>query len=211
MRRRMTIILVVCGVGIPIIIFLCYWFNPWIILPVKSSSHTLTLVRDGYPRIHQITMRHYVNDVLINDYNLELKIGLRVQQPQKYMLPLLNEGRVEINVELVNISDVNIGSFTVSYDNANDMYKKGLMIYTFSDFMSRIYIGGYAYCDEYIYFMSGKERTYYFEEAGSSEWSLTTNVPPLKRFIREQLGYCPLPYNSWKENEWEVIPIHSNN
>lgn len=206
MRKYVKIILIACGVGILIIAFLCYIYLSWIILPTESSRHTLTLVRYGSPRIHQITMTHYVNDAPINDYILELKIELRNQQPHKYTLPKVNEGRVVINVELMNTLDENIGNLTINYDEVSDLHEKGLLIYTATNYKSSTYIGDFVYYDQYVYFVSGQETRYYFEKAGTSEWSIITDAPQLKRFTREERGYSPHRYGLWEENEWVVSP-----
>ena len=206
MRRRMKIILIVCGVGI-LLTFIAIWYNPWIILPTKSSSNILTLVKYGYPRLNRITMRRYVNDVPINDYTLDLKIDLRIQQPQKYKLPKVNEGSVEINIELEDgVIHENSNVLTINYAQASDLYNQGLLVFLTTDYASIAYIGGFVYYDQYVYFISGEERTYYYQKAGSSEWSLITDAPQLKRFTREEMGYSPHRYGLWKENEWVMSP-----
>lgn len=200
----MKIILIACGVGV-LLILIAICNNLWIILPTESSPHTLTFVNYGGCYIDRVTIRHYVNEVHINDYVLELKIGVRYQHSQSYELPQLNEGMIEVNLELMDRADRNDGTITINYDKASDLYEKGLLIYTTTDYKSNIAIGDFAYYDQYVYFISGKEKTSYFEKAGSSEWSLTTDSPKLKKFTREEMGYSTF-YYGWKENEWEVSP-----
>ena len=211
MNRRMKLILILCGVGIFIaFIFLLYLRRTWVFLPTKSSSHTLTLVRYGYPSPSRITLRHYVDDVPINEYILELKGELWSQVPQSYELPQLNEGMVEINVELKNGIDHSTGSLTINYEEARDLYEKGLLIYFNTAFHSNITIGNFVYYDQYVYFVSKKERISYFEKAGSSEWVPITNAPPLKKFVREGMGYSPYFGSGWQEkNKWVVMPVNN--
>jgi hypothetical protein len=168
----------------------------------------LTLVKYGSLSTNRITLRHYVNGVHVSDYVLELKIGLRHQQPQSYDLPQLNEGMVEVNVELVNGMHKYNSSFTINYDKASNLYEKGLLIYTTDDYNSNTTIGDFIYYDRYIYFKSGEDETSYFEKAGSSEWSLITDAPQPKRFTRKEMGYSSL-YYGWKENKWVVSPTNN--
>ena len=81
------------------------------------------------------------------------------------------------------------------------MYEKWLLIYTTTDFESNITIGDFVYYNQYVYFISMKERTSYFEKAGSSEWSIVTDAPLLKRFTLRTNEYSSI-YYGWKENEW---------
>lgn len=202
MSKRMKKILIVCGIGI--FIFLVstyvYLFFPWVILPTKSLPNTLILVQNGYPDINRITMEHYVNDVLLNDYVLDLKTGLSYQ-PQKYLLPKVKEGKVKINVELENglVSGDN-STLTINY-HVSDLYNKGLLIYVTTDWQFATSINGCAYYNQYVDFVSGKKRTSYFEKAGDSEWLLTTDAPKLKRF--RHIGIDYFRDYRWKENGWD--------
>lgn len=202
----MKIILIVFAVGF-LLTFLAWLNNPWIIiLPTKSSPQMLTLVKYSYARLNRITMRHYVNDVVVNEYVLDLKIDLRDQQPQKYKLPELNDGRVEISVELEDgVTPGNNSILTLNYDQASDLYNRGLLIYLATDFASHTEIDGFAYYDQYAYFISGQEGTYYAEEAGDSEWLIATDAPLPKKITREDMGFSPHHNDLWKENEWKTF------
>ena len=143
---------------------------------------------------------HYVDTELINEYILELKIGLPIQTSQQYALPKVDEGRTEISVEL---EDGMTGSgyvLTVNYI-ANDVYKRGLLIYLTTVHDSAIEINGLIYKNQYVDFVSGKERISYCKIAGETRWTLTTDAPKLKKVELEEMGYSNI-YNGWKENKW---------
>ena len=187
-----------------VLLFMAWRFNPWVLLPIKSVPHELTLVNYGGPYMNQIILRHYINGLHINDYVLELKIELWYQKPQTYMLPQLGEGMVEVKVDLKDgIIHDNNRTITVNYAQASYLYEKGLLIYTTDDSNSKITIGDFVYRDQYIYFITGKERQSCIEKAGSTEWSIITDAPQPKKFTREGMGYSSL-YYGWKENVWEM-------
>lgn len=203
MNKYLTKIFAVCfGVIIALFILLfCYVQFSWVILPTNSIPNTLTLVSCGSASMKKITMKHYVNDELINAYMLELKVGVHNQTSQKYKLPEVNEGRVEFYVE---IADGMVGKSIIltSHYKSEDVYKKGLLIYSDAIDDSTIEINGLVYKDQYADFISGKERITYFEKAGELQWSLITDAPKPKKFVREEMGYSPM-YYGWKEaNKW---------
>jgi hypothetical protein len=157
----------------------------------------LTLARNTRLSTNKITLRHYVNGVHISDYVLELKIGMGIQETREYVLPPLENGKVEVIVEL---EDELNSSVIIVYNQARDLYENGLLIYfTDNDSMFSIVNGEYLY-DRYVYFASGKEDSCYFREAFSSEWVVIDNAPPLKRFAREEMGY--IPSDGRQEYEW---------
>ena len=141
---------------ITIIVFITsvtIWYNdPWTLMPTKSSSHKLSLVlydRFSFPE-PSITLRHYVNNEHISDYVLDVKTGVQIQEPQSYTLPELNEGMVEVNIELGGNEE---GSFTITYIKASDLYKRGLLIYLTTN-NSKYYlreVDGKEFYDRYIY------------------------------------------------------------
>ena len=191
------------GIGSLITIILLR-FNPWVILPTKSSPYNLTLVRHGGPFPNRIVMLHFIDDTLVNEYVLDLEIGLRNQQPQKYTLPEVNEGRVEMIVELEDgVIDENKKLLTVNYKQASDLYNDGLLLYLITDYASYTNIGDFVYYNQYVHFISGEERKTYFEKGGNTEWTLKSDTPLPKRFVRKDLEYTPLDY-TWKENEWKI-------
>ena len=188
-------------IGVFVAAFFCYIYIPWIILPTESSPHMLTLAYYGGVPIQQVTLKHYVNDVHINDYLLELKVELRNQLPHKYKLPQLTEGSVEVDMK----SSENFHITTI-YPTAQDLYDNGLLIYSTQDGSSHITIDGYVCYDQYVYFRSGKNKTCFCEKAGDKEWVSITNYPKPKKIVRKDVGYSPL-YYGWKENDWVVLPV----
>lgn len=196
MVKQIKIILIVIIGAILILMGLIYLYLYWVILPVNSSSHTLTLVKYGYPNPKRITLRHYVDGEHINDYVLELKEGLRYQMPQSYGLPELKKGMVEVVVELENRVDGSDGSIKVNYEKANNLYKMGLLLYFDTDY------------NQYVHFVSGNERIVYFEKDDSPDWSLIMDTPPPKRFTPAGMEYAPLFDSNWKEeNNWYILPV----
>ena len=205
MKKFMKIFLIVFAVAV-LAVFLAMWNNRLIILPTNSSPQMLTLVKYGYPRPKKIIMRHYVNDVAVNEYVLELKRDLRSQQPQKYKLPEVSDGRAEINVEMEDgVTYNNNITLTLNCDSARDLYDRGLLIYLATDYASGTEINGYVYYDQYAYFISGQEKIYYAEKAGDSNWQRITDAPQLKKFTQAETGYSPHPNDLWKENGWKKI------
>lgn len=190
-----------------IILVICYMCVSWIILPTKSTPAMLTIVDYSTSKLKQITMKHYVNDELVNKYVLELKIGVRSQTSQKYRIPEVREGMIEFEIKVDDgmIAGDESTFLTVKY-NTNDLYKDGLLIYLSTIFNSAITINGLVYCDQYIYFISGKERIYFFEKAGESQWLHVSNAPKPKWLVRAEISYSPF-YYGWKENKWIEVPV----
>ena len=121
-------------------------------------------------------MNHYINDELKNKYVLELKVGTTYQNSQKYDIPKVSEGIIEINVELADgvVSGNNSTITTNSF--AGNIQTKGLLIYVTTIYSTAIYINGFVYYDQYIDFVSGKEHITYIEKAGETQWLQTKNV-----------------------------------
>lgn len=182
-------------------IFLCYIYFPWVILPVQSRHKTITLVECGGPYIRKVSISHYINDIHENDYTLDTE--LRIQQPQYYRLPKLNVGKATINIELEDGMNGEYITFPLNYEDASDMYKKGILIYSTANYKSSITIDGFVYNDQYVYIISGKEKACHFKKAGLSEWKQINDFSMLKVFAKEQMGYTPL-YDEWKQNKWII-------
>jgi len=91
-------------------------------------------------------LRHNEREKLI------LEKGVRVQEPQKYTLPSFEEGMIEVIIEL---GDDDKSSFSISYDHANDLYRKGLLIYLSTDYADYTLINNKYVRDKYVYFLSG--------------------------------------------------------
>jgi hypothetical protein len=148
-----------------------------------------------------------MGDMHIADYTLTIKNGVHTQEPQSYKLPKLGDGRiaVRVNLELVQATP---GSFTIAYNKASDLYKKGLLIYLTSETLPVVNSNNRSYT-RYVYLVSGEEKICYFLEEGSSEWLPTDTAPPLVRFQRNQ----PEPYlvweSGWKESVWEVKSVNN--
>lgn len=150
MRRRLWItILGACCVVIAFIyIALSY---PWVIYPTKSSPNKLSIAcySGFWPNKPVITLKHYVNGLHDSDYILDIKNGVHIQEPQSYELPDLDDGIVEVNIEM---GDEMNSSFKLTYDNAKDLYQRGLLIYL-ADYDDN--------GNQYVYLVSGKETTCY--------------------------------------------------
>lgn len=166
----------------------------------------LTLTRYTYLCPNKITLKHYINDIHISDYVLDLKNGMGVQQTQSYKLPYLKEGKVEVSVELEDDLNSNI---TITYSQAQDLYEKGLLIYFTDNSSEYSIVDGKSIYNRYVYFVSKNTQICYFREAYSSRWEIIDAAPPLKRFALEQMGYFPNSYE-WKENEW-IVSQQKNN
>jgi hypothetical protein len=174
-----------------------------VILPTESSGNKLTVVNDGGPPIKSITLKHYADGKNTENYRLELAIEPRYQQPQKYELPSFEDGSIKAVVECGE-SYV----FENDYQDARDLYKNGLLLYTASDIGTTVEINGSVSYDRYIYFNSGKNKTAFVQKAGVSEWSAADNAPRLKKINKAGMGYSPI-YYGWRENEWVTLPAES--
>ena len=208
MRRRIKIALIIIGNIVLIMTGLLYLYFYWVILPVNSSSHTLTLVKYGYIIPRNIILKHYVNNEQINDYMLELNAALLHQMPQSYGLPKFENGKIEVIVELENGLDGSIANLKMNYKNANELYEKGLLLYFQTDFSSSVNINDSIYKNQYIHFISGGERISYLEEAGSPDWTIVMDAPPPKKFTPTGIGYVYIDSNWKEENKWEIIPVN---
>lgn len=209
MSKSVKRILFICGCGIFILFILlfCYIQFPVVILPTTSAPNTLTFVHCGFPDINQITLKYFADDELIDEYVLVLNVGGSVQTTQKYALPEVKEGRVEVNVDLEDgIVTGSRSVLTVNY-STEELYKKGLLIYVTTDYGSAIEINGFVYQDQYIDFISGKKRTTYLEKAGKQQWSIVQDAPKLKKIQREQMGYFVDDGRWKKENYWMALPV----
>jgi len=166
-------------------------------------------VADGYLSPNKVTLRYYVNNVHTNDYVLELKGELWDRKPQTYELPQLQEGRVEVDVELddkVSIPPESICTLTINYENAQNLYEKGVLIYFSTDLYSRTTIGRFVYYDQYVHFISGANRISYIEKAGPPNWSIIIDAPSPKKITPEGNFYFPYDDSDWKEkNKWVVV------
>ena len=207
MRHRIKIALIIIGNIVLIMTGLLYLHFFWVILPVNSSSHTLTLVGYGYPHPQKITLRHYIDGEHMNDYVLELKKGLRLQLPQTYGLPRFKTGEIEMIVELENGIDGSVASLKINYETANNLYEKGILVYFYTDLQSFTTNEEGSY-NQYIHFISGGERISYLEEAGSPDWTIVMDAPPPKKFTPAETGYVPIDSNWKEENKWEIIPVN---
>lgn len=200
MIKHMKLIFILCILGISMLVFLIYSSLNWVMFPTKSVPHTMTLSRYTYLCANKITLKHYVNDIHIRNYVLELKVGMGVQGIQSYNLPQLSEGSVEVIVEL---NDELNSSITMKYNHAQNLYEKGLLIY-FTDNNSEYFIvDGKSLYDRYVYFVSNNIKICYYREAFASNWEIIDDAPPLKIFAKEQMGHFPCA-NEWKNNHWVI-------
>ena len=208
MIKRLKTVVVLCVVVGILLYSLKWWFFP-VIYPTESSSRHLTIVRySGFLRPNRpvITLKHFLDEHHLADYVLTIENGISEQEPQRYRLPKIKEGKVEVTLEFGDrIND----SLKVVYNQASEMYKKGLLIYLqadFSNFSSNIH--GDQFYDRYACIVSGKNKICLFREKYSTEWTEIVNGPKLERIPRKyepnSAGYIPT-YSGWKENEWIVI------
>lgn len=206
----MKLILILCGVGIFIaFIFLLYLRRTWVFLPTKSSPRalTFTVYKKDYRTKPVITLRHYVDGMHVCDYTLTIENGVHIEEPQSYALPKIDKGRVEVNI---NLQDEN-GNFTIIYNQADDFYKKGLLIYLTegkTDSSSVIYSD--TVCDRYVYLVSGEKKICYFKGRDSSEWSIIMDPLSLKGIKIKELS--PAIIDSppkWEKNEWVVMSVNN--
>lgn len=170
-------------------------------MPVNSSPRTLSIARyAGYNTELTITLRHYVDDIHLSDYVLILERGVQRHEPQRYRLPNLREGTVEVIFE---IEGEKPDAVMMTY-SANELYKKGLLIYLTDNDSEYVFVDGDYNNDSYVFFVSGKNEICNYKQPFSSEWITITDAPQRKRFLGEPL---PTGWNSgWEENEWTVVP-----
>lgn len=85
------------------------------------------------------------------------------------------------------------------YDDAQELYEDGLLIYTTSDFDTTIEIDGVVDYDRYICFKSGRAQKTFVDKAGSLGFVAVDSSPKLKMIQKEWKGYSRVPYD---ENKW---------
>ena len=200
------------------VIFIKWWFFP-VIYPTRSSHQKLTFVsRGGFPNNRPIiTLEHYIDERHNADYTLTIENGVKQFEPQFYTLPKLSEGTIDIRIAL---GDDTNSSFTISDIQANELYKKGILIYISpgSNYFTKESL---IYPDRYVNFIFGENRITYFlsgediaadyllNDTGSwawsgeayPEWSIVTDGPRLKKLPKD-ISYYTKRYSGWKENEW---------
>lgn len=196
MRKRK--IMIPFFIGICIISLVYYTFRDYIILPINSYRHTLTLLQWNYytGSLQSVILEHYINNELVKSYELKLNKALEPQVPQEYEIPKLTEGKVKVIAEYEN------RCFDVEYQEAYQIYKNGLLIRNEADHSSATEIDGIVDLNYYVYFKSGKNQTVFSHKVGEVEWMKDNKPPKLKRFVCEEIGYYPV-YTGWKEkNKW---------
>ncbi|MCL2254248.1 MAG: hypothetical protein FWC09_07365 [Lachnospiraceae bacterium] len=223
MDKQIKIIFILCSIVIIIItlIIIKGLFFP-VIYPTKSSPQKLTLAIYRNPYINRpiVTLKHYINEQHIADYILTIENGVKVYEPQSYILPKLNEGVVEVNIELGD--EIN-SSFIISDIQANELFNDGFLIYLYSDHRNRFYNESMnlIFHEQYVnfifgsnrivYYLSGENRAsgYYMLDTGNwgwtdeayPEWTIVTNSPRLKK-LPHDIKYYSKWYSGWKENKW---------
>jgi hypothetical protein len=201
MTKRVVIVFGVSCIIVVAFILMKFDLIPYTIYPTKSAPHKLLIVccDPEYPTKPVITLKCYLNGQHISDNTLVIKNGLHLQEPQSYDLPKLENGEVEVNLEL---GDRMHSSFTLTYDNAKDLYEKGLLIY--------LDLGNHYYNnDQFVCFVSGKVTTYYGRATNDEEWSIKKEAPSLKAIPpKENPGYA-IPNSGWRENKWVVNKYNS--
>ncbi|MDR2589619.1 MAG: hypothetical protein LBC71_01330 [Oscillospiraceae bacterium] len=214
MNKRVKIIiltLVMIIILIPLGFVIKKLYFP-VIYPVKSTPQELTIVlyRGFHHNSPIITLRHYIGDLHIADYTLVIENGIGAEETQNYRLPRFEEGTVEINIDLRDRMDSRSTPISLIYDNAEELYQRGLLIYITTDGSGRSIVDDnnlvieHVY-DRYVHFVSGQDRKCFLKEKYSSEWVLTSNAPSLKRLPAKYSGpQLPPYYSGWRENEWIV-------
>lgn len=195
-------IFIAVAVGV-LIISIALIFNPWTLLPTKSTPHTLsiTLHTRFIGNRPTITLMHYVDGLHIADYVLVIENGLHIQEPQSYELPKMTTGTVEVNIDLGDRAN---SSLAVCYDEASELYNKGLLIYLTPNDSDYSIVDGVEIYDRYVYFVSGEKETCYLKESNAEKWSLISDPPSLKKFKRNEPAPHVVNYCGWKENKWIV-------
>ena len=208
MKRYKIMIFILCVVGVILAYLVKVLYFP-VIYPIKSLPRELSIVTyGGYDSNKQvITLRHTIGDQNSAKYTLTIENGIQIQEPQFYQLPKLDDGTIEVDLEFIGGE---AASLTKVYNQASDLYENGLLIYLDTDFNSQFIRDkdNYVQYDRYVHFISGGNRVIYFNKAGSSEWSIVTSSPRLRKIPRYEEPY--LVWDSkWRENEW-VKEILSN-
>jgi len=180
-------ITVLCCTIISIALFI--FFFPYAILPTSSSPHMLTLSYHSSCSVDRVTLRHYINDVHIADHELELEMWLQYQTSQKYKLPQLDEGRVEVHLEFGGL----VGNLIVNYEDAKDLYEKGLLVYLTSHGVID---------NRYVYLVSKDDQTCYFQEESLPDWSLIDDAPQKLEWITRKDDMIYFAPHNWKTNKW---------
>lgn len=198
MRKRVVIIIFLSCCVVSALFYIAFSY-PWVIYPTKSSPHKLSFVvhSGAWENKPKITLKHYVNGLHVRDYILNIKTGVHIQEPQSYELPDLDKGMVEVNI---NLGDEMNSNFTLTYDNGEDLYQRGLLIYL-ADFDDNHNL--------LAYLVSGKETTCYNRTPGSTKWAIKEDVPSPKFFPhKEYYAYISI-YCGWKDNKWVVKDINN--
>jgi hypothetical protein len=207
--RNIRKILIACGVGISLaFLTLIYLHGIWIFLPTKSTPRelTVTVYRRDYYIKPIIILKHYVDGLHIRDYTLTIDNGVHLENPQSYKLPQIDNGTVEVNIVLGD----NSGNFTITYDQAADLHKKGLLIYLNEGNGNTSVVYDETILDRYVYLVSGENKVCYFKGIDSSEWSILMDAPQLNGIKVKELFPAITDFSPiWKKNEWVVDDINS--
>lgn len=187
-----TIIIVFCVVAIAFI-FARLDLIPLVIYPTKSSPHMLSIVGYDvvYPNKPVITLK-YVNNLQIKENILEIKNGVQTREPQTYVLPKIDNGKIEVKVEL---GDIKNSTFILNYDNAEDLYQRGLLIYL--DLANH-----FSNNAQFVCLVSGQVTTCYSRVTAFDEWTNSTKIPSLKTIPPREPPPDVVVYSGWKENKW---------
>lgn len=206
-EKKLTYIIIILSVLVILsIAFLVHVSFAWISLPVNSKSNTLSIVQYNWFSENKpvITLINCLNDGSETEYVLTIKNGVHAGEPQEYTLPELSDGTLEVNVILGGNT---YGTFTMLYEDAATFYKNGLLIYL-ADTDGEHALNeeaGYVVrtCDQYVYFVSSKNKICYFKEENSGGWQIVSEPPMMKSIKKLEEPYMIWP-SGWEENEWVV-------
>ena len=205
MRKKTVLLLITAPIIASLAVYLvkisiCPSF---VILPTESNANKLTLVEYGGPFLEKITITHFTDETKLSEYVLALDAPVGLQVPQTYELPKLKNGAVEV---IVNFEDSVVGgsgSLNVKYDNADLAFENGILIYTANDNSTYVTINGSVYCDQYIFFISGENKTAFVKYAGADNWEQNNNFSALEAKTKVfQESYFPEDDLWKKKNKW---------
>ncbi len=211
MIKKRIILLISITVVFMLVVLVAFYIkvsmsSPWAILPTESTPSKLTIVKYGGPDIRKIIVKHITKDNVVKSHVLELNVSLASQIPQEYELPLIKGGRVEISVDFEDgvLAD-NDKVLTVTYEDADEVYNSGILIYSAGDLGKKITIDGLVYYNQYLHFISGNKKISYIEPAGGSEWEERNDLPkPKSKTPTYKNSYFPNYDSGWREkNKWK--------
>ena len=162
MKKTCLIVLSVIA-GVMLLGCLHIFSYEWVILPVNSTPHRLTLVASDI-RYAKIVIRHYADHDEDGEVLVDETVTLWGQDPAAYLLPKVTDGRIEISVD----------SFLMEYP-AKELYDRGLLVYVGYDYDLRQY-NPYQ-LNSYTHFISGREKVSFVRDRVTKEYVRDDDAP----------------------------------